>query len=260
MAVSSTLTAATEIDKIWDDYISARCDKAKEQLIIHYSPMIKFVVGKMSIFVSNAVDFDDLVSYGIFGLIDAIEKFDNQKGVKFETYASLRIRGAVIDGLRSLDWVPRSLRQKSKQLDDTYAQLENELGREPTNDDLAVKLGLSVDEVEDEIKKSSLVSLISFDDYLETHHETAEPASDAEDESPEHQLDQKELKQTLASAIQNLTEKEQMVVTLYYYEELTLKEISKVMNVSESRASQIHSKAMMKLRTRLDRHKSLLLA
>jgi len=256
---TATIGITNEIDKVWEEYASTRCDKAKERLIVHYSPMIKFVVGKMSIFVSNAVDFDDLTSYGIFGLIDAIEKFDSQKGVKFETYASLRIRGAVIDGLRSLDWVPRSLRQKSKQLDDAYAQLESELGREPTNADLAAKLGLTADEVEEEIKKSSLVSLISFDDYLETHHESAEPASDNADESPEHLYEQNELKQTLASAIGNLTEKEQMVVTLYYYEELTLKEISKVMNVSESRASQIHSKAMLKLRTRLGRHKSLLL-
>jgi len=252
-----------DIDKLWDAYFDTRSDAAKqqqikEQLIIHYSPMIKFVVGKMSIFVSNAVDFDDLISYGIFGLIDAIDKFDAQKGVKFETYASLRIRGAVIDGLRSLDWVPRSLRQKSKQMDDTYAQLENELGREPTNKDLAAKLGISEDEVDEEVKKSSLVSLVSFDDYLENHHEGAEPG-DTDEESPERLFDQKELNEILVSAIKNLTEKEQMLVTLYYFEELTLKEISKVMQVSESRVSQIHSKAMMKLRTRLGKHKSLLL-
>lgn len=251
------MAATKDIDKIWDLYVKNRDASAKEALILHYSPMIKLVVGKMSIFVGNALDFDDLVSYGIFGLIDAVDKFDPHKGVKFETYASLRIRGAVIDGLRALDWVPRTLRQKNKHLEEAFVQLEAELGREPTNEDLAAKLNVSVKEVEEEISKTSLLSLISFDEYLESNHEAAEPG-DSGEESPETVFDQKELKQILAAAIENLTEKERLVVTLYYYEELNLKEISKVMDVSESRVSQIHSKAMLKLRTRLGRHKALL--
>ena len=254
------MTAITEsITKVWDVYTKTNDPAAKETLILHYSPMIKYVVGKMSIYVGGALDFDDLVSYGIFGLIDAVEKFDGHKGVKFETYASLRIRGAVIDGLRSLDWVPRTLRQKSRQLEETYNKLESDLGREPTNEEIGNHMGLTAQEVEEEINKSSLISLVSFDDYLESNHEAAEPG-DSEDELPENIYDQKELKQTLMTAIESLTEKERLVVTLYYFEELTLKEISKVMEVSESRVSQIHSKAMLKLRTKLGRHKYLLVS
>ena len=249
-----------DVDKLWETYAKNRDQAAKEKLIVHYSPMIKYVVGRMNIYVGNALDFDDLISYGVFGLIDAIDKFDYHKGVKFETYASLRIRGAVLDGLRQLDWVPRTARQKNRQLEEVYAQLESELGREPTSEDLAAKLGLTPDEVDEEIKKSALLSLISFDDYLETNHESAkkELSGDAAD-LPESIYDQKELREILAAAIENLTEKERMVVTLYYFEELTLKEISQIMSVSESRVSQIHSKAMLKMRTRLGKYKSLLM-
>ena len=248
-----------DIDKIWELYGKDKNSAAKDQLILHYAPMIKYVVGRMSIYVGNAVDFDDLVSYGIFGLIDAIDKFDYQKGAKFETYAGLRIRGAVLDGLRSLDWVPRTLRQKSRQLDEAYSQLEADLGREPTNVELAEKLGVPTEEIDEEIKKSSLMVLISLDDYLEGNHETgsAQPTDDSS-ETPENIFEHKELKEMLIDALQKLTEKERLVTTLYYFEEMTLKEISKVMDVSESRVSQIHSKAMLKLRTKLGRFKSVL--
>lgn len=249
----------------WDAFAKAADDAtrqaAKEVLILHYSPMIKFVVGRLNIYVGSAVDQEDLISYGIFGLIDAIDKFDHTKGAKFETYASLRIRGAVLDGIRALDWVPRTMRQKSRQLEEAYKQLEAELGREPTDKEVAVKLGIPEGQITDEIKKSSLMSLISLDDYLDQNHEKDFVASLASDEgSPEGVLAKEELKKELADAISVLTEKEQMVVALYYYEELTLKEISKVLNVSESRVSQIHSKAMLRLRTRLGKHKSLFLA
>ena len=248
-----------DIEKVWMTYGKTKDPEAKDQLILHYAPMIKYVVGRMSIYVGNAVDFDDLVSYGIFGLIDAIDKFDYQKGAKFETYAGLRIRGAVLDGLRSLDWVPRTLRQKSRQLEEAYTQLEAELGREPTNEELAQKLGVSTDEIDEEIKKSSLMALISLDDYLDGNHETgsAQP-TDSELNTPESLFEHKELKELLIDALQKLTEKERLVTTLYYFEEMTLKEISKIMDVSESRVSQIHSKAMLKLRTRLGRFKSIL--
>jgi len=249
-----------DVDKLWDAYAKNRDKDSKEKLIVHYSPMIKYVVGRMSIYVGNAIDFDDLISYGVFGLIDAVDKFDTQKGIKFETYASLRIRGAVLDGLRQLDWVPRTARQKQKQLDDVYAQLEAELGREPSSEDLADKLGITPEEADEEIKKSSLMALISFDDYLDNNHEAAgKELSSPADDLPENMYGQKELREILAAAIENLTEKERLVVTLYYFEELTLKEISQIMDVSESRVSQVHSKAMLKLRTRLGKHKSLLL-
>jgi RNA polymerase sigma factor for flagellar operon FliA len=249
-----------DIDKTWEVYGKEKSAAAKDRLILHYAPMIKYVVGRMSIYVGNAVDFDDLVSYGIFGLIDAIEKFDYQKGAKFETYAGLRIRGAVLDGLRSLDWVPRTLRQKSRQLDEAYSQLEADLGREPTNIELAQKLGVPAEEIDEEIKKSSLMALISLDDYLEGNHESG-PAQPTDDnsETPENTFEHKQLREMLVAALNKLTEKERLVTTLYYFEEMTLKEISKIMDVSESRVSQIHSKAMLKLRTRLGRFKSILL-
>jgi RNA polymerase sigma factor for flagellar operon FliA len=251
------------IEKTWEIFLKHRDasirQNAKEELILHYAPMIKFVVGRLNIYVGQAADLDDLMSYGIFGLIDAIEKFDNMKGVKFETYASLRIRGAVLDGIRSLDWVPRTQRQKSKQLEEAYLELEMELGREPTQDELAQWLGIEPTQVSEEIKKSSLMSLISLDDYLEQNHEAsfAQPEG-AGDDLPDALIAKQELKQELADAIAHLTEKEQHVVALYYYEELTLKEISKVLQVSESRVSQIHSKSMLKLRARLGKHKASL--
>jgi len=253
------------IEKTWEIYLrhkdaAARLE-AKEKLIIHYAPMIKFVVGRLNIYVGSAVDQDDLASYGIFGLIDAVEKFDNMKGVKFETYASVRIRGAVLDGIRSLDWVPRTQRKRAKLLDEAYLSLEMELGREPYEHELAERLGVEPEQVADEINKSSLMSLISLDDYLEQNHEAnySEPA-DNDENSPETQYGREELKQEMAEAIRHLTEKEQQVVALYYYEELTLKEIAKVLEVTESRISQIHSKAMMKLRARLGKHKANLFA
>jgi RNA polymerase sigma factor for flagellar operon FliA len=251
------------IEKTWEIFLRHRDaptrQKAKEELILHYAPIIKFVVGRLNIYMGSTVDHDDLTSYGIFGLIDAIDKFDNLKGVKFETYASVRIRGAVLDGIRSLDWIPRTQRQRSKQLDDVYLELEMELGREPGEADLAARLSIPIEQVAEEIKKSSIISLISLDDFLEQNHEAnfAQLAG-VEEDSPEILCAQDELKQEMAAAIEHLTEKEQQVVALYYYEDLTLKEISKVLQVSESRVSQIHSKAMLKLRTRLGKHKASL--
>ncbi|MCL2854256.1 MAG: FliA/WhiG family RNA polymerase sigma factor [Defluviitaleaceae bacterium] len=252
-----------DIDKTWEIYrnhkeASVR-QTAKEELIVHYSSMIKYVVGRLNIYVGTSMDKEDLISSGIFGLIDAIEKFDGEKGVKFETYASLRIRGSVLDSIRSLDWVPRTQRQKNRQLDTAYSELEAELGREPEEAELAQFMNIPLEQVQEEIKKSSLVSLISLDDYLDQNHEGSfEPAGDDET-SPEAVFAKEELKQEIAEAIKTLSEKEQMVVALYYYEELTLKEISKVLQVSESRVSQIHSKAMLKMRARLEKHKALLL-
>ena len=253
------------IEKAWENYLKHNDalirQKAKEELILHYSPIIKFVVGRLNIYMGGSADQDDLISCGIFGLIDAIEKFDHLKGVKFETYASVRIRGAVLDGIRSLDWVPRTKRAKSKQLEEAYSALEMELGREPDEDELAAKLEISKEQLADEMKKASLMALISLDDYLDQNHEInfAEPA-ESEDTSPEALYVREELKQEMASAIETLTKQEQTVVGLYYYEELNLKEISKILQVSESRVSQIHSKAMLKLRARLGKHKAILMA
>ncbi|MDR2940232.1 MAG: FliA/WhiG family RNA polymerase sigma factor [Clostridiales bacterium] len=249
------------IDKVWEQYAKTKDKNIKQKLILEYATLVKFVAGRLSVHIGQHVDYDDLVSYGIFGLIDAIDKFDYEKGVKFETYASLRIRGAIIDSIRKLDWVPRTLRQKNKQLEQTYQELEFELGREPTEEELADKLNISIDEVKELIKKSSVVSLISLDDYLEQNHEADYSAgNNNRKDSPEAIYEMQEVKELLKDAIDKLSEKERKVISLYYFEDLTLKEISKIMDVSESRISQIHSKAVLRLQTRLGKYKNILFA
>lgn len=245
------------ITDIWESYSKTKDPELKELLILEYASLVKYVAGRLSVHVGQHVEYDDLISYGIFGLIDAIDKFDYAKGVKFETYAALRIRGAIIDSIRKMDWVPRTLRQKNKQLESAFSELEYELGREPTEEELSAKLNVSLEETKELLKKSSVVALISLDDYLEQNHEVNFNSA-ASPETPENQYDQRELKQMLVEAIEKLSEKEKKVITLYYFEDLTLKEISSIMGVSESRISQIHSKAVMRLKSRLGRHKSIL--
>lgn len=247
------------LDKVWETYSKTKDPEIKNKLILEYAHIVKYVAGRLSTRIGRHVDFDDLESYGIFGLIDAIDKFDYKKGVKFETYASLRIRGEIIDNIRRLDWVPRSLRQKNKELEKTYSGLENKLGREPTNAEIADELNMSESETAELIQKSSVASLISLDDYMEQNYDQGFEDDEGYDKSPEGQYDKQELKDLLIKAIDSLTDREKKVVTLYYYEDLTLKEISKIMEVSESRISQIHSKAVLKLNSKLGKHKALLL-
>lgn len=245
------------MDSIWITYSKTKDEALREKLILEYAPIVKFVAGRLSMHIGQHVEYEDLVSYGIFGLIDAIDKFDYEKGVKFETYASLRIRGAIIDNIRKMDWVPRSLRQKNKQLEQIFSSLEFELGREPSDEDVAAKMNVSIVEAQELMKKSTVSSLISLDDYLEQNHEP-DFVSNYNIETPEGSFEKKEAKKILMDAIAKLSEKEKKVITLYYFEELTLKEISTIMGVSESRISQIHSKAVFKLQTRLGKYKSVL--
>ena len=248
-----------KIEKIWLAYSANKTPALKERLILEYAPLVKFVAGRLVMHIGQHVEYDDLISYGIFGLIDAIDKFDMEKGVKFETYASLRIRGSIIDNIRKLDWVPRTLRQKNKMVEQAYAQLEEKLGREPTEEEMAEKLSLSLPETRELMRKSTVLSLVSLDDYLEQNYETTfNGLVSNQQDTPESQTEKKERQAMLAEAIGKLSEKEKLVVTLYYFEDLTLKEISSIMNVSESRVSQIHSKAIIRLQTKLGRFKSLL--
>jgi len=248
-----------ETEKIWVTYCKMRTPELKEKLILHYAYIVKYVAGRLSVYIGQHVDYEDMISYGIFGLIDAVEKFDYDKGVKFETYASLRIRGSIIDSLRQLDWVPRTLRQKNKQLETAYASLEAGLGREPSDAELAAELGVTVDEARDMIKKSSIVSLISLDEYLDQNHEApVKGLRQSTANEPEADFERKETRRMLTEAIDKLSEKEKRVVTLYYFEELTLKEISMIMGVTESRISQIHSKAVLKLKAKLSNNKSMM--
>jgi RNA polymerase sigma factor for flagellar operon FliA len=223
--------------------------------------LVKYVAGRLLIHIGQHVEFDDLVGYGIFGLIDAIDKFDNAKGVKFETYASFRIRGAIVDHIRKMDWVPRTLRQKNKQLEQAYSQLEDQLERHPTDEELAEKLELTVSETQELMRKSAVLSLVSLDDYVEQNADTSFRSLLANrSDSPEEQTERQERKEMLAEAIEKLSEKEKLVITLYYFEDLTLKEISSIMKVSESRVSQIHTKAITRLQGKLGRYKGLLFA
>ena len=245
------------ISDVWKEYNETKDPALREQLILEYAPIVKYVAGRLSLHLGQHMDFDDLTSYGIFGLIDAIEKFDMLKGVKFETYASLRIRGAIIDNIRNMDWIPRTLRQKNKSLDKIYSQLESELGREPTEEEIAKKLSISVDDVRILMRDSALLSLVSLDDYIEQNNDVKVESGEY---SPEGYVNNQELRETLIKAIEDLNEKERLVVTLHYYEELTLREISKILKVSESRISQIHTKALLKMQGKLGRHKFILFA
>ena len=214
---------------------------------------MKIVAGKLGIYLGYNVEYDDLVGYGTFGLIDAIDKYDFDKGVKFETYASLRIRGAILDQVRRMDWLPRTVRQKQKRMDAAYQKLETESGRFATDEELAAELEISVEELGQWQAQTKAAGVVSLDEYLEQGSENGiVGTTESEDfTGPEKQMEQKAMKEILVQSLESLTEKEKKVILLYYYEELTLKEISEVLEVSESRISQLHTKAIQKLRLRL---------
>ncbi len=200
-----------------------------------------------------------MVGYGAFGLIDAIEKFDISKGVKFETYASFRIRGSIIDSIRDLDWVPRSLRQKNKELEKVYAEVENEVGHSATDKEVADKMGISMEDFYKLLNDVNVSSMMSLEEFMEQNYERGlEIVSDSTDDKPEAALENVEIKDILIDAIDKLPEKEKSVITFYYFEELTLKEISAIMNVTESRISQLHTKALLRMRGKLFRHRIML--
>ncbi|MCR4605406.1 MAG: FliA/WhiG family RNA polymerase sigma factor [Eubacterium sp.] len=237
-----------ERQKIWDRYMRTKEPELRDQLILEYINVVNLVAGRMGMYLGYTVEYDDLVGYGIFGLIDAIDKFDMAKNVKFETYASLRIRGSILDQIRKMDWVPRTLRQKQKKMDNAVAKLEADFGRPATDEEIATELGLTPDEYDGWKSEAELTNLISLDDYLEQGNEGRIETFGSHFVGPEAAVEQEELKKMLAEALQNLTEKEQQVITFYYYEELTLKEISEILEVSESRVSQLHTKALRKIK------------
>lgn len=247
-------TDARKQQMLWKKYGESKDPSVREQLIIEYAHLIKFVAGRLNIYFGSNVEYDDLVGYGVFGLIDAIEKFNPSKNVKFETYASLRIRGAIIDSIREQDWAPRSLRKKSKDIEKAYFDLENELGHAATDQEVAERLGIKTEDLLKTLQDVNMSQMISLDDYLDQNYEIGLDLAQTEriDMMPEQRMEVVEIKDILSEAIGRLPEKERMVVTLYYYEELTLKEISAIMKVSESRISQLHTKAIMRMRGKLD--------
>ncbi len=250
---------------IWERYKHHRDPKAREQLILEYAGLVKYVAGRMAISLPSSVHQDDLISYGIFGLIDAIEKFDMDRNIKFETYAVARIRGAIWDGLRSMDWVPYSVRHKAKELEQTYARLEHQLGRAATDDEICEAMNLTRQQFAQLLTETSYLSFLSLDDLwtLDKNGGNSVRVIDTiQDQSapdPVTMVMFEEQKKILTDAINKLPEREKLVIALYYYEGLTLKEIGKVLGVSESRVSQMHTKAIMRLRGRLSRIKKKVL-
>ena len=239
-------------EDLWKEYEKTKNPSIREQLIIEYSGLVKIVAGRLGMYLGYTVEYDDLVGYGIFGLIDAIDKFELTKGVKFETYASLRIRGSILDQIRKMDWIPRTLRQKQNKLETAMKDLETRFGRPASNKELSEELGLSISELEDLINQTQVANLVSLDEYLEQGSEVKiESANITRFEQPERIVERQELKNILAQAIDSLTENEQKVIAFYYFEELTLKEISRILEVSESRVSQLHTKALRKMRERM---------
>ncbi len=240
-----------EKQKLWDEYSKKHTPELREQIIMEYANLVKIVAGRLSIYLGYNVEYDDLVGYGIFGLIDAIDKFDCEKGVKFETYASLRIRGAILDQIRKMDWLPRTLRQRQKKIDAAYQKLETISGRSATDKELAQELEISTDELENWQNQMKISNLVSLDEYMEQGEGKVEAQSSEDYAQPERVIEKEELKRILMDALQGLTEKEKKVILLYYYEDLTLKEISVALEVSESRISQLHTKALQKMRKKL---------
>lgn len=241
-----------EKKKLWDKYMKTKSQEIREQLILEYVNLVNLVAGRMGMYLGYTVEYDDLVGYGIFGLIDAIDKFDLEKQVKFETYASLRIRGAILDQIRKMDWIPRTLRQRQKQMDHACMKLESELGRPASDAEIANELDISVEEYNGWKNEAQFMNLVSLDDYLEQGGDgRMEVAGSRRFDYPEQAVEKRELKKMLAEALKSLTEKECSVITLYYYEDMTLKEISQVLSVSESRVSQLHTKALRKIKEQL---------
>jgi RNA polymerase sigma factor for flagellar operon FliA len=245
------------IKELWREFKDSADPRLRERLILHYSPLVKYVAGRVGVGLPPNIEQADLVSYGIFGLIDAIEKFDISRAIKFETYAISRIKGAIIDELRAIDWIPRSVRYKAREVEKAYAALEARLHRTPTEPEVAEELGIGLDELHTIFSQVSFVNVIALDELLNVGGERGDKVSlvdtleDTRAEDPVAAFETEETKYLLARAINTLPEREKIVVTLYYYEGLTLAEIGQVLGVTESRICQMHTKAVLQMRAKL---------
>lgn len=245
--------------KLWAEYARQRSPEIREKLIVEYVPLVKVVAGRLSMYLGYNVEYDDLVGYGVFGLIDAIDKFDYTKEVKFETYASLRIRGAILDQIRKMDWIPRTIRQKQKKIEAVVKEIEASEGRNATEEEIASNLGISEDEYNDWQSQMKITNIVSLNEFLEQGSEVPnESGASQYFDMPETALEKNELKRVLAEALGLLTEKEKKVIVFYYYEELTLKEISNILEVSESRISQLHTRGLQKMKSKLGKYTGIL--
>jgi RNA polymerase sigma factor for flagellar operon FliA len=248
---------AIELKDLWRRYKRDGDQPARERLVVAYAPLVKYVAGRMASGLPAHVDEADLVSYGLVGLISAIERFEPEREIKFETYAITRIKGAIIDELRSLDWVPRSVRARARAIEKANAKLEHQLQRTPTDEEMAAELQMSVDEFQESLLQISNSTIAALDELWSVSDASGDQVSlldtleDRNAPDPAMVMDQTDLKDRVADAIARLPEREKLVIALYYYENLTLREIGEVLGVTESRVSQLHTKAVLRLRSRL---------
>ena len=248
---------AIELKDLWRRYKDDADEKARERLVLAYAPLVKYVAGRMASGLPSHVEEADLISYGLLGLISAIERFDPGREIKFETFAITRIKGSIIDELRSLDWVPRSVRTKAREIEKANAKLEHELHRAPTDAEVAAELEMSLEEFNDALTRISNSSVVALDELWTLSDASGDQVSlldtiqDPEAVDPAHAMDVTETKDRLADAIARLPEREKLVIALYYYENLTLREIGEVLGVTESRVSQLHTKAVLRLKSAL---------
>ncbi len=246
-----------ETQGLWQEFIKSHDQGVRDRLILTYAPLVKYVAGRLGSGLPAHVDEGDLVSYGLLGLIGAIERYDPDRDVKFETYAIARIKGAIIDELRAMDWVPRSVRARARQIERAIAELEAKLHRAPTDEEIAGKLGIEVEELDESLSEISRSSIGALDELWTISSSGGDQVAlidtieDTHGPEPQSALAQTELKEALGESIARLPEREMLVVTLYYYEELTLREIGEVLGVTESRVSQLHTKAILRLKARL---------
>lgn len=252
-----TKVKAVELSELWSLYKADGDERARERLVVDYSPLVKYIAGRMASGLPSHVEESDLISYGLLGLIGAIERFDPDRDIKFETYAVARVKGAIIDELRSLDWVPRSVRARAREVERAHAALERTLHRAPTDEEMAAKLELSVDDFRGVLLEIANSSVLALDDLWTfadpeggSQVSILDTIRDLGAADPETEAQASDLKDRLADAIESLPERERLVIALYYYENLTLREIGEVLDVTESRVSQIHTKAVIGLRSR----------
>ncbi|KKK91379.1 hypothetical protein LCGC14_2713560 [marine sediment metagenome] len=254
--MADTILDGKPEDELWRLYKKKKDPRVRDFFIKQYAPLVKYVAGKVAIGMPNNVEFDDLVGFGVFGLFDAIEKFDPEKHVKFKTYAVTRIRGAIFDELRSIDWVPRSVRQKTREVEDAIRRLEGSLGRAATDQEIAKSMRIDIKDFHNIMLKISGTSMLSLNEVWYSGEDNdkisiVESIESPSSLNPDIIVEKEEIKRVIIEAISELPEKEKKVLILYYYEDLTLKEIGEVLTVTESRISQLHTKAIMRLRAKL---------
>ena len=252
-----TNVKAIELRDLWQKYRNEGDERAREGLVVAYSPLVKYVAGRLASRLPSHVQEADLISYGLLGLISAIERFEIERQIKFETYAIPRIRGAIIDELRSLDWVPRSVRARAREIERANVKLENRLQRAPTDEEMSAELGCTVQDFQDSLLQISNSTVAALDELWTLSDSSGDQVSlldtreDPDAPDPARVMDQTDLKDRIAEAIARLPEREKLVIALYYYEDLTLREIGEVLGVTESRISQLHTKAVLRLRSRM---------